>query len=1294
MNPSSPSPAPRPRDLFLEALEKSSPAERAAFLDGACRGDAALRSAVEVLLANHREDAFLEAPALSVPASITPPSEQPGQRIGHYKLLQQIGEGGFGIVWMAEQEQPVRRRVALKIIKLGMDTKEVIARFEQERQALAMMEHPNISKVFDAGATQSGRPYFVMELVRGVKITEYCDDQQLPTGQRLALFIQVCQAVQHAHQKGIIHRDLKPSNIPVTVNDGEAVPMVIDFGVAKATQGRLTNATLFTQFQQMVGTPLYMSPEQAGLTSLDIDTRSDIYSLGVLLYELLTGQTPIDTTTLAKAGLDEIRRIIREVDPPRPSARVKTLVGNELTTTAKRRHTEAAKLPAALSGDLDWIVMKCLEKDRKRRYDTANGLAHDLQRHLANEIVTARPPTAGYLMSKLIRRHKLAVTAGAAIVASLVIGLTASVWQSIRADREAKRAKAAEAQAVAALDELRSTAPAFAAQARSLAGRERFAEAIEKLDYAIKLRPDVIDHLLTKADLLQCQLQFAGAAKVYRAALRLTPGHARAQANAALCDKLQTELDAGTKLSRESLVQLFQAMVAEHRPAAELLTVGRMVGEEKELVLNYWIERLKDLPLPPKMPIQDRLTMLQDGTLALNLTNAPIVDLAPLEGMPLAQLNLAGCTALADLRPLSGLPLRTLNLDGTKITDLAPLAKMRTLKELDLSRTGVRDLSPLKGLLIEKLSLNSTKVSDLAPLQGLPLRTLSLRYTAVSDLQPLTGLPLDFLDCTAIPTADFSALAGAPLKTLYIQLTRVGDLSFLRGMPLETLLLNGCLLARGFQVLPELKSLKVLLLPDGVWNLPKEELTALAALRQHPALRQIQTGIAMAGQLVTITGSAAEFWKTWDRDLSCVLALHRDGVKFSTNRRDDGGLSVTIEDPAFKDLAVFHGANLVSLSLDRTSVSDLTPLAGLPLKNLQLIRNPVTDLSPLAGLALEELRVKEMPVTDISVLSRAPLCDSLTILWLEKLKVTDFSPVAACKALTTFSAWQCPMADLAPLRGLRLEVLSISGTKVRDLSALTGMPLAELLLDFTPVTDITPLLTIPSLRMLMVPEKAENVEALRKLPNLQRISFLWDTKARVPSMTAAEFWKFFDANATWMTRLRDAGIKVKAMKPLDDGTCEVDLRDSTIKDLTVLSGAPISILQLGETAVSDLSPLRGMALKKLYLANTMVSDLSPLKGIPIETLYLSRTMVTDLSVLRGMPLRHLQLHQCPNIVDLSPLEGSTKLQKLTLPMQAKDFEFLRTFPKLELLSFTEDSKLHVPDRTAAKFWKEYDAKKQ
>ena len=435
-------------NIFVAALDHALE-DRETFLTRACGDDAALLAEVRAMLAAHdaMPAGFLDGPAADplvtlkvnpgvrlVPDGL-PLAEQPGDRIGPYKLLQEIGEGGFGTVWMAEQDRPVRRRVALKIIKLGMDTKEVVARFEQERQALAMMDHPNIARVFDAGATEQGRPFFVMELVRGVKITDYCDEQGLSNEERIGLFIEVCQAVQHAHQKGIIHRDLKPSNILVTVNDGRPVPKVIDFGVAKATQGRLTDGTLFTQFEQMIGTPLYMSPEQAEMTSLDVDTRSDIYSLGVLLYELLTGRTPIDMATMAKAGMGEIRRLIREADPPRPSQRLKTLDGNELTSAAKRRHTDAARLPGALRGDVDWIVMKCLEKDRQRRYDTANGLALDLQRHLKNEVITARPPTTAYLLGKLIRRNKVAFAAGLAIAASLVIGIVASLWQDRKSTR-------------------------------------------------------------------------------------------------------------------------------------------------------------------------------------------------------------------------------------------------------------------------------------------------------------------------------------------------------------------------------------------------------------------------------------------------------------------------------------------------------------------------------------------------------------------------------------------------------------------------------------------------------------------------------------------------------------------------------------------------------------------------------------------------------------------------------------------------------------------------------------------
>jgi tetratricopeptide (TPR) repeat protein/tRNA A-37 threonylcarbamoyl transferase component Bud32 len=369
------------------------------------------------------------------------PAEKAGDRIGRYKLLQQIGEGGCGVVYMAEQEEPVRRRVALKIIKLGMDTKQVIARFQAERQALALMDHANIAKVFDAGATNTGRPFFVMELVRGVKITEYCDQNNLPTKERLKLFIQVCRAVQHAHQKGVIHRDLKPSNILVASDDGVPVPKVIDFGIAKATQGRLTDHTVFTAFEQFIGTPAYMSPEQAALTMLDIDTRTDIYSLGVLLYELLTSRTPFDQKELLAAGFDGMRRTICEKEPPRPSTRLSTMAEGERTTTATNRHTEAPKLISLVRGDLDLIVMKALEKDRARRYETANGLARDVERYLANEPVVARPPSGVYRFQKLVRRNRGFFAGAGAVVLMLVLGVVSSTRQAVRAGQAEETAQ-------------------------------------------------------------------------------------------------------------------------------------------------------------------------------------------------------------------------------------------------------------------------------------------------------------------------------------------------------------------------------------------------------------------------------------------------------------------------------------------------------------------------------------------------------------------------------------------------------------------------------------------------------------------------------------------------------------------------------------------------------------------------------------------------------------------------------------------------------------------------------------
>jgi eukaryotic-like serine/threonine-protein kinase len=444
--------SPEMLSIFAGALERPQPEERAAFLDAACGRDAELRQRIEALLCAHDEaGGFLkDAPAADRPTATLedPITERPGAVLGPYKLLEQIGEGGFGVVFMAEQQQPVRRKVALKILKPGMDTKQVIARFEAERQALAILDHPNIAKVLDGGTTTSGRPYFVMDLVRGVPITDYCDHNHLTPRQRLELFIPICQAVQHAHQKGIIHRDLKPSNILVLMHDTTPVPKVIDFGVAKALGQELTDKTLFTGFAQMVGTPLYMSPEQAGQSGLDIDTRSDIYSLGVLLYELLTGTTPFSKERFRQAVYDEIRRIIREEEPPKPSTRLSESK-DSLPSISAQRQTEPAKLTRLVRGELDWIVMKALEKDRNRRYETANGFAMDVQRYLTDEPVLAGPPSTSYRLRKFVRRNRRSVLAVGLLILTLVAGIIGTTWGMVEARHRAEGERLAKERAEA-----------------------------------------------------------------------------------------------------------------------------------------------------------------------------------------------------------------------------------------------------------------------------------------------------------------------------------------------------------------------------------------------------------------------------------------------------------------------------------------------------------------------------------------------------------------------------------------------------------------------------------------------------------------------------------------------------------------------------------------------------------------------------------------------------------------------------------------------------------------------------
>ena len=433
------------KSIFNKARKIVDDHARDEYLRRACGDDHDALMRIGELLAEHNESTdFLESPPLDIEATHSMPgfSETIGSQIGPYKVLQEIGEGGMGTVYMAEQSRPVQRRVALKVIKAGMDSKEVVARFEAERQALAMMEHENIAKIFDAGTTEDGRPYFAMELVRGVPLTQFCDEKKLAIPDRLKLFVSICQAIQHAHQKGIIHRDIKPSNVMVSNHDGRAVPKIIDFGVAKAIQQKLTDKTLFTQFGRIVGTFQYMSPEQAGTSQLDIDTRSDIYSLGVLLYELLTGTTPIERKRVREAGWERMLQIIREEEPPKPSTKLSDS-GENIGTISEKRGTTPHSLSSFVRGDLDWIVMKALEKDRTRRYETANGLSRDIQRHLSNDPVEARPPTVSYRLRKFISKNRNAVLTVASFTLLLLLGTILSTWLAFKAKNAAADARLA-----------------------------------------------------------------------------------------------------------------------------------------------------------------------------------------------------------------------------------------------------------------------------------------------------------------------------------------------------------------------------------------------------------------------------------------------------------------------------------------------------------------------------------------------------------------------------------------------------------------------------------------------------------------------------------------------------------------------------------------------------------------------------------------------------------------------------------------------------------------------------------
>ncbi len=1171
------------RDHFLAAAELVGH-QREAYLEAHCGHDSEVRAAVERLLSAHEQPAsILERPIPLGPehTQVHHAYEQPGAVIaGRYKLLQRIGEGGMGSVWMADQTQPVKRRVAVKLIRVERGTsKMILSRFEAERQAIALMDHPHIAKLFDAGTTQSGQPFFVMELVKGIPLTDYCDQHRLSIPQRLALFQQICSAVQHAHQKGIIHRDLKPGNILVESHDGELVTKVIDFGLAKATTGmQLTENTLFTAFGNVMGTPTYMAPEQAAFNAVDVDTRADVYSLGVILYELLTGTTPLTRETVKKAAIDEMLKLIREQEAPKPSSRLSTSDG--MPGIAANRKIDPAKLSKLLRGDLDWVVLKALEKDRQRRYETASGLSADIQRHLSNEPVLARPPSAAYRLQKTWQRNKFAFVAGAAIAASLILGLVVSISQAVRAEREASRA-------LSALDELRNSAPAFAEQARALASREQFSEAIDKLEYAAKLRPDEPDYLIKKGDLLQCQFRFKDARAAYRAALALRPDDTAAQANAELCDELLASPHKDGKLSREGLSKLYLAMQQQVRPAAEQMPIARLLGAEKEIVVAYWTDRLKDLPLTvnPAEPLGLQLSVREDGLLALHLQYTNIADLRPLTEMPLGTLSLSNCK---------------------QITDFTPLGKLRSLTKLTLNSTKISDLTTLVDLPLADLDLQDTETFNISSLRGMKLTRLSLRDTRVSDLSPLAGMPLAELDATGIPATDYSALAGAPLRKLQTQNSPLTDLSFLKDSPVEELSLYGCNSARGFAVLAGCKSLNFLMLPFKYRELPAEELAAIGALRTHPKLKNIEGSEWEAGRAYLSVRDADSFWKDWDRELPLIMVLRSTGYSYNLTRLSDGTYNVAIQDQPLADLSFLTGMPVSSLWLTGCKVTDLAPVKDLPLRVLGLFGNPVVDLNPLRAMPLEELSLDRTMVVDLSPLVGLPL---------KKLYLHD------CELLADVS----PVAKILTLDRLTLPARAENVEVLRKLPNLKFVSFG--------MND-----TAPFLPSLTVEQFWAEYQHLGWLATLRDAGLAPKQPRRMNDGT----WEINlnDSKIVDLSVLADAPISflwlmktdVSDLRPLRGIPLKrLSIAASKVTDLSPLQRMQLEYLNLNTTRVKDISVLRGMPLTRLRLHDCPdLSDISPIAdATEIEELTLPRN-AKQIDFLRAFPkLKYLSYVEGP-----------------------------------------------------------------
>jgi serine/threonine protein kinase/Leucine-rich repeat (LRR) protein len=917
----------------------------------------------------------------------------PGGKQSRYDIGDQIAQGGMGAI-LQVRDTPIRRTVAMKVMLLDA-TERAVGRFIEEAQITGQLEHPNIVPVHELGIDEHEQPFYTMKYVRGVTLHEVItklrsgDARTLleyPLGRLLTIFQKVCDAIAFAHSRHVVHRDLKPENVMIG-SFGEV--LVMDWGLAKVISSEpkpkedvfppaLSEANISlpsvniseTLVGAIIGTPQFMSPEQARGETETIDTRSDVYSLGTILFMILYLRAPYEGKT-REALLDNVR-----------SGRIALNRRDDdgvLIHEGPFAHLPGGRPPESLLA----VAIKAMALERVNRYQEVSALQAEISAYQNGFATSAENASFYRLMLLAIGRYKRETAiALAAVLVLLTVGITAF----LKVSRERQRAETV-------LNELRNAAPAFAAQASSLIAEERFSEALEKLNYANKLCPNEPWYLASRGDVMESQQQFALAARAYREAERLDPGQVRARSNAVICERLEAERVETGKVSRESLTALLDLMAAEKRSPILMMPIARMLGEQHRVALEYCRERLRDFPLTPDRPLDQRLVVRPDGLLRLDLSDTTISDLQPLSGMPLAELDLRRCTSVRNLEPLAKVPLRRLILD-------------------------------------------STGVADLRPLIGQQIEDLSLRDTAVSQLSPLMGMRLVQLDCSHLSVQNFDALVGAPIQRLVLSGAKVQDLKFLRGMPLRTLYLDGCSEARGYDLLFGLRSLETLVLPTTFYELPAEDLSAVQMLQRHRGLKQISArplDTARPGNLQ----SADSFWNEWASDLKWLQPARAATGNPAFTRLLDRTWEVSFRnEKTLENISFLKGARISKLDLASTIVSDLSPLAGIPIRSLDLRNSKVADISHLRGMPLSELYLYGTAVTDFTPLSTM---SELKILDLSELPITDLS-VLRSKKLELLRIGSTKVRDLSPLAGLPLRVFHGDNVEVSDVRPLTQCP--------------------------------------------------------------------------------------------------------------------------------------------------------------------------------------------------------------------------------------------------------------